>query len=294
MSDRWDRIRELRRQRPRNRFLRFALAGFGLLTAAAWLGGDIGVGDLFGARRLRNLERFFTVDLASDEGFLSVAGRVAASPGLSATGATLAISVLGIVLAGFAGACFALPAARNFMARDPFVDPSRRPRGVVSGFFLGAVRLFLLFLRSVPEFIWAYLFLAMFGPSAWPAVLALALHNAGTLGKLDSEVIEDLEPAAPAALRAIGLPRLRIAQFGLFPLVLPRFLLYFFYRFETCVREATVLGMIGVVSLGYHIGLARAIRAYDEMIVLVLMGAGLVLAADLLSALTRRIVRRAV
>jgi phosphonate transport system permease protein len=107
-------------------------------------------------------------------------------------------------------------------------------------------------------------------------------------------VIENLEPTAPAALRAIGTPRLRIALFGLFPLVLPRFLLYFFYRFETCVREATVLGMIGVVSLGYHIANARDVRAYDEMIVLILLGAVLVLGGDLVSAFTRRVVRRAV
>ena len=87
---------------------------------------------------------------------------------------------------------------------------------------------------------------------------------------------------------------MRIAAFGLFPLVLPRFLLYFFYRFEACVREATVLGMIGIVSLGYFIGNARAVRAYDEVIFLILLGAVIVIAGDLVSAVTRRVVRRAV
>ena len=294
MSTRWDEIRELRRRRPRNRFLRFTLARFGLLVAGSWLGGDIQIAGLFAPRRLQNLERFLTKDLVGEQGFFATAARVVESPGLEAALVTLSISVLAIVIAGFVGACFALPAARNFMTRDPFVATSARPRGPFSGLSLRVVRLFLLFLRSVPEFIWAYLFLAMFGVTAWPAVLALALHNAGTLGKLDSEVIENLEPAAPAALRAIGLPRMRIALFGLFPLVLPRFLMYFFYRFETCIREATVLGMIGVVSLGYYIGEARAVRAYDEMLVLILLGAVIVLAGDFISAITRRVVRRAV
>ncbi len=53
------------------------------------------------------------------------------------------------------------------------------------------------------------------------------------------------------------------------PLALPRFLLYFFYRFESCIREATVLGMLGTVSLGYWIQDARGRQSYDEMLLLV-------------------------
>ena len=60
---------------------------------------------------------------------------------------------------------------------------------------------------------------------------------------------------------------------------------------ETCVREATVLGMLGVVSLGYWIQDARAKQYYDEMILLVAVGAAIVLVADLASALARRYVR---
>ena len=77
------------------------------------------------------------------------------------------------------------------------------------------------------------------------------------------------------------------------PLAANRFLLYFFYRFETCVREATVLGMLGVVSLGYWIQDARAKQFYDEMVVFVGLGALLVLTADIASAIVRRALRRA-
>ena len=124
-------------------------------------------------------------------------------------------------------------------------------------------------------------------------VLALALHNAGILGKLGAEVVENTDSAAPGALRALGGSRRQIGLLGLLPLGLPRFLLYFFYRWETCVREATVLGMLGMASLGAWIVDARARNRYDEMLFYVLAGAGLVLVGDVVSALVRRVVRRA-
>ncbi len=76
-------------------------------------------------------------------------------------------------------------------------------------------------------------------------------------------------------------------------MILPRFLLFFFYRWETCVREATVLGMLGIVSLGYWIVDTRARNHYDEMFFFVLLGAGIVLVGDLVSAVAREVVRRA-
>lgn len=135
--------------------------------------------------------------------------------------------------------------------------------------------------------------MAVLGPTAWPVVLALALHNAGILSKLTAEAVENLEPEPLAALRGLGASRPQIAVAGIYPLVLPRFLLFFFYRWETCVREATVLGMLGIVSLGYWVIDARARQNYDEMFFFVLIGAAIVLAGDLVSALARALVRRA-
>ena len=77
------------------------------------------------------------------------------------------------------------------------------------------------------------------------------------------------------------------------PVALPRFLLYFFYRFETCVREATVLGMLGIASLGHEIVEARAKHFYDELLLLVAFGVVMVLLGDLASHLARGWIRRA-
>ena len=134
----------------------------------------------------------------------------------------------------------------------------------------------------------------MLGPNhAWPAVLALALHNSGILGRLGAETVENLEPTSLRTLSALGAPRRSVLFAAVFPLALGRYLLYFFYRFETCIREATVLGMLGVVSLGFYISDARGKMYYDEMLLLILLGAGIVIASDLVSALARRYVRTA-
>ena len=101
-----------------------------------------------------------------------------------------------------------------------------------------------------------------------------------------------MPPAAARALAAAGASRSQTAA-AVFPSLLPRLLLYFFYRWETCVREATVLGMLGVLSLGSLIRDARAGNLYDELFFYVLLGALMVLAGDLLSALARGLVRRA-
>ena len=77
------------------------------------------------------------------------------------------------------------------------------------------------------------------------------------------------------------------------PQVLPRLFAYYFYRLETCVRDATVMGLLGVASLGHIIVEARARADYDEMLLFVACGAGIVLVADRLSYSFRRRLRQA-
>lgn len=305
MNDRAAEIDRLRRSRPRSLLVRWSVAALAALILYSWLCGEVEVSDLLQARRVGDLAGFIGQELVPlplrDREFewrilRDWAGGILESRGGTALGATLAISVLAAVLAGLAGLAFCLPAARTWMNAEPFLPSGRGaewPRRLVTGAVVRGTRGLLLFLRAIPEFVWAYLFLAMLGPSAWPAVLALAVHNAGIIGKLDAEVVENLDPSALRALRGLGARRTQIAAAAVFPLALPRFLLYFFYRFETCVREATILGMTGIVSLGYWIRETRASRYYDEMFFFVLLGAVLVLAADVGSAVARRIVRKA-
>lgn len=296
--------RRLRRARPRSRFLRLTGLAVLVLTAAAWIIGDFRWGSLLTPRRLANLERFLGEirpyplhGEAWDWGTAAAwAWQEWLEKGAEATKITLALSVVSIVLAGAFGLLLALPAARTWATPEPFVPGLRPPaawRRLLWSALAAASRALLIFLRALPEYVWAFILLVLIGPTAWPIVLALAIHNTGILGKLDAEVIENLPQRPHSALRGVGGGRFEIAAVAVYPEVLPRFLLFFFYRWETCVREATVLGMLGIVSLGYWIIDARARQLYDEMVFFVLLGAMLVLIGDLVSAWVRGRVRTA-
>ncbi|HVL69694.1 MAG TPA: ABC transporter permease subunit [Vicinamibacterales bacterium] len=296
-------IRSLERERSRSGMLRASGLAFAALVVYAWTSGGFEAGDLISARRLSNVQRFVSElrphvlqgrewDFGAALGWATDLTLRRAAP---AAVTTLAIAVAAITIAGTAGLLLALPAARPLASPEPYLPSGRLPAALsragwrITGAMLRAL---LLFLRAVPEYIWAFVLLAALGPTVWAAVLALALHNVGILGKLNAEVIEHLDQAPLSGLRAAGATRLQIVWLGIRPAVLPRLLLFFFYRWETCVREATVLGMLGIVSLGFYIQDARVRQYYDVMFVLILSGAVLVVAGDLVSAAARGAVRR--
>ena len=281
-------------ERPKNHLVRLSLLAMVALIAGTWIFGNFV--ETENTNRLTNVERFLN-ELRpyplQDRNFdlsvaLSWSSDLIDEKGWEAMSTTLAISVAAIVLAGIWGTLLALPAARNITAGFTY-DPPK----LLWILIVGATRLVLIFLRAIPEYVWAFLLLALLGPTAWPAVLALALHNSGIIGKLSAEVIEDLPREQLRSLTSIGASRLQIVMAAVAPAALPRLLLFFFYRWETCVREATVLGMLGIVSLGFWIQDARARNFYDEMFFLILLGAFIVMIGDAVSTLVRAYVRRA-
>lgn len=302
------------RARPRSGLVRASWIGIGALVAWAWSSRDFDWADLFAERRAENLRRFLASEVTPyplrESGFSWSALWTWSSElwnerGAQGTLATLCMAVLAISLAALLATLFAPFAARNLMAARPFEFSSlsrarmrssveeRQHRRFAWRVVTSLVRALLILLRAIPEYVWAYLLLAMLGPSAWPAVLALAIHNSGILGKLGAETIENLEARPLVAWHGLGATRAQVWLGAILPLALSRFLLYFFYRFETCVREATVLGMLGVASLGYWIQDARAKHFYDDMLFFVVLGAAIVLLGDLVSALARAMLRRA-
>ena len=298
-------VRELYRARPKSRVLRVSVVAFALLTLCAWGSGEVALGELFSPQRRANLVRFVTREAwpyvwrSGDEGGL--AGWLGGELGrrvIEGAGATFAIAVGAIGLAALFALAVLPFGARTLMRPRPFEGREERASGDAGRpgrwrLISAATRLVFVLLRAIPEYVWAFLFLAMLGASAWPAVVALALHNAGILGRLGADTVEDLDPAPQRALRGLGASRRALFVTAILPAARARFLLYLFYRFETCVREATVLGMLGVVSLGYWIEDARSRQRYDDMLVLVAACIALVVLADVLSHLARAWVRRA-
>ncbi|MEZ5976879.1 MAG: ABC transporter permease subunit [Planctomycetota bacterium] len=293
------RVAELRRRRPVNRYLRVSLVLCGVLGVVAWIAGDLFPRFLFDEASRRNVARFLGELRPEplqgepwDWGVFAqwVRETLVHTRGLGDAWRTFNLAVLAIVLAGTFAALVAPLGARTLATRDPLSDA---PDTAGWRWLRRVVRLGFVLLRALPEYVLAFLLMAMLPSSAWPAVLALAMHNAGILGRLHSETLENL-PAGPLrSLRQAGATRAQLAFAAGFPLALGRLLLYVFYRYETCVREATVLGILGIRTLGYSIQDARSKLYYDEMLLLILLSVVLVLAADAASVFVRRWLRRA-
>lgn len=287
-------IRQLHQQRPRSRFAAVSLAALAALIAASWITGGYSAIDLLSERRIRNLSRFLAeitphtwTETRSLTATAASISDLLATRGIEAAWNTLLISIAGICLAGSL-ALLSLPFASGTLARPRPFEAGSNP---LWRLIFYASRFALILTRLVPEYILAFLLLAIFGPTAWPVVLALGTHNFGILGRLGSEVMENIEPDLPRSMTAAGHSRWQLFLTSLAPASLPRFLVYFFYRWETCARDATVLGMLGVASLGFFIRDARSRQLHDEMLIFVILGALLVIAGDFFSGWARRRIR---
>ena len=161
---------------------------------------------------------------------------------------TVAMSVLAITLAGLGGMLFSLPAAQDFFSAGGLFGGL----GVWGFGGLGLVgsRLILLAARAIPAPILAVVILFGMLPGMWPGVLALALHNFGVLGRLMAEANENLPDGPVRGLRSLGASVGGVVFYGILPANLPRFLAYILYRWEVCLRETVIVGLVGVGGLG--------------------------------------------
>jgi phosphonate transport system permease protein len=158
---------------------------------------------------------------------------------------TLAMSIVGTLLAAIFGLLLAVPASKAWPG-----DPAR---------WRAASRLLLNALRSVPELMWAALLLIAAGLGPLAGTMALALHTAGVLGRLFAEAIENAPTGPGFALRVRGLGESRVLLYATLPQVAPQLLSYTLYRWENNIRAAAVLGVVGAGGLGqmlaFHLGL---------------------------------------
>lgn len=106
------------------------------------------------------------------------------------------------------------------------------------------------FCRTVPEIVFALMFVYALGFGPVPGVLAIAIHTAGALGKQFAEVVENIDMKPVEGLTATGASYALTVRFGVVPQVLSNFLSYALLRFEINVRGATVLGFVGAGGIG--------------------------------------------
>lgn len=125
----------------------------------------------------------------------------------------------------------------------------------------GSARFILNALRGVSELVFALIFVSAVGLGPFPGILALALHNAGMLGKFYAEAIEAIDPGPVEALQASGASWSQTVIYAIIPQVTPHFITYNLYRFEVSIRSATILGLVGAGGIGFH--LISSIRLFD-------------------------------
>jgi phosphonate transport system permease protein len=104
--------------------------------------------------------------------------------------------------------------------------------------------------RSINEMVFALLFVVAVGLGPFAGVLALWVHTTGVLAKLFSEAVETIDPQPVEGIRATGAHPLAEIVFGVIPQVLPLWISYALYRFESNVRSASVVGMVGAGGIG--------------------------------------------
>ena len=157
-------------------------------------------------------------------------------------------------------------------------------RNLVSSALLRmAVRRVLELLRTVPDIVFAMIFVVAFGLGPLPGVLALALHSAGTLGKLFTEVVESIDLSPVEGVTAAGGSWLARVRFGALPQVLSNFASYTLLRLEINVRGATVIGFVGAGGIGEDLLIAIRKFYYQDVSAMLLLIVVCVMLLDMAS-----------
>ncbi len=184
---------------------------------------------------------------------------------------TVQIAIWGTFLAVLFGMPLAILASSN-VAPWWVVQPIRR--------FMDAT-------RAINEIVLALVFVVAVGLGPLAGVLALFVHNLGIISKLFSEAVEAIDPRPVEGIRATGASRLQEVLYGIVPQVAPLWSSFSLYRFETNVRSATVLGIVGAGGIGHS--LYENIRSfqYAETSAIILIVIATVSIIDMISSRLR-------
>jgi phosphonate transport system permease protein len=142
-------------------------------------------------------------------------------------------------------------------------------------------------LRSVDTLVYALLFVAAVGLGPFPGVLAVVAYTTTSLAKLYSETVEGIDAGPVDAITATGATRLQVLRFGVVPQVLPLFLSFVLYRFESNIRAATVLGFVGAGGIGLYLQTYLRMIDYPAASTVLAVTVVMVMAVDFLSARLR-------
>jgi phosphonate transport system permease protein len=239
---------------------------------------------LFEPEGRRNIWKFVTGMFPPDLSwnFLSLLGR----PILE----TIQISLMGTVIAVVIGFPLGLLATSSLTFKGILHEQElagSRPHAMLrKGSYLLARAILSLF-RTIPEFVWAFMFVRAVGLGPFPGVLAIAISYAGMLGKVYSEILEHVNPGPLEALQATGASRLTILLYGLLPQSLPNLVSYTLYRWECAIRASAILGFVGAGGIGQQLEISMRMFNFNQVTTLVAILFVMVAGVDALSARVR-------
>lgn len=183
---------------------------------------------------------------------------------------TIQIAIWGTFLAVVVGIPFAILSSTNIC---PFwiVQPVRRLMDAC---------------RAINEIVFALLFVVAVGLGPFAGIMALFVHNLGVVAKLFSESVEAIDPRPVEGIRATGAGKLHEIIFGVIPQVTPLWISFGLYRFETNVRSATVLGIVGAGGIGHSLWENIRSFAYAETAAIIII---IVVSITLIDMLSQRL-----
>jgi phosphonate transport system permease protein len=234
-------------------------------------------GQLFDARSREVTGQFlrsFMPPVLSAEFLGLVARETWRTVAIATAGMTLAL-VVALPLTLLSTRVLSVSALRGRMAALPFIVRQ-------------AVRWLLIVLRSVPELVWALVFVRVVGLGPTAGVLAIALTYGGMLGKVYCEILESGEAHVTESLLRNGCGRLQAFCVGLLPQNAGELISYTVYRWECAIRSSVVLGFVGAGGLGQQLDSSMKMFAGGEVSTMLLVFFGLVALADRTSTWLRQ------
>ena len=187
---------------------------------------------------------------------------------------TIMMAVLGTLVAAFVGLPLAFLAASNFTPHQGLRFVVRR------GFDL---------LRGIDMLIWSLIFIRAFGLGPLTGALAIAFTDTGSLGKLFSEALENVDDKQIEGVRATGSTQFQRYRFGVIPQILPVFVSQVLYYLESNTRSATVIGALGAGGIGLMlVETMRTSRDWENTLYIIVLTILVVFAMDALSGWLRR------
>ncbi|MFL2810008.1 MAG: phosphonate ABC transporter, permease protein PhnE [Paracoccaceae bacterium] len=155
--------------------------------------------------------------------------------------------------------------------------------------FIPVFRRYMDIMRAVPEIVIALVLIFVLGGGPIPAMIAIALHTVGALGKLFSEVNENADLKPVEGLQSVGAGWMQRMWIGIIPQVAPNFLSYALLRFEINIRASAILGFVGAGGIGYDLrnAISWGQGKYDEAAAIFLLLFLAIVLVDQLSSMMR-------